>query len=167
MQGTWGFKVSKNGPKEVDTPTLRKVLQRCGSFLTHINFSMFAEKLSSSTLSVVGKYCPNLQYIDITELNVSPAGIKSLINNCTNIIEFNLGHCTSTCDNDLSHLFSKNKKLRNLKIVRNSTTGKCFLNLPAESIESVVLSECTNISPCHFSNVSYDYHQSLFLCIQL
>ena len=145
------------GPKEIDTPTLRKVLLRCGQFLTHIDFSMYAEKLSKSTLTVVGRLCPNLQKIDVTALNVSPAGIKALAASCNNITDFNLGHCSSACDNDLCQLFLKNKKLKRLKIEQNSITGKCLLNLPTDSIETISLSECTNVSPCHFSNVSYLY----------
>ncbi|OXU27874.1 hypothetical protein TSAR_002554 [Trichomalopsis sarcophagae] len=152
-QTTWGFQCETYGLREIDTPTLRKVLLRCGQFLTHIDFSTFAEKLSSSTLTVVGRNCPNLQGIDVTALCVSPAGIKSLTENCSNIMEFSLGHCSSSCDNDLSNLFSKNKKLRYLKLVHNSITGKCLLSLPVESIETIILEECTNISPCHFFNV--------------
>jgi len=82
--------------------------------------------LSSSTLSVVGKYCPNLQYIDVTELNVSPAGIKSLTTNCSNITEFNLGHCTSTCDNDLSQLFTRNKNFDILKLFETPSLVNVF-----------------------------------------
>ncbi|KAJ8672652.1 hypothetical protein QAD02_003911 [Eretmocerus hayati] len=145
---TWGFKAVVH--KSIDTPTLRKVLLRCGQFITHIDLSKKTEKLSKSTLSVIGRFCPNLQYIDVTAINVSPAGIKALAENCMNITDFSLGHCTTACDNDLSQLFAKNKRLQSVKILQNSILGKCFLSLPADSMRSITLSECTNVSPCHF-----------------
>ena len=113
-------------------------------------------------MNVVGHLCPNLQYIDVTALSVSPAGIKSLAHNCTKILEFSLGSCTTACDTDLSMLFSHNKKLKYLKLVRNSITGKCLLNIPSESIQEIILEECNNISPCHFYKVRSNHAVIMF-----
>ncbi|XP_058794527.1 putative RNA-binding protein EEED8.10 isoform X1 [Phymastichus coffea] len=148
-QATWGFTLSNQGPREIYTSSLRKALLRCGQFLTHIDLSNFAEKLSKSTLTVIARFCPNLLYIDITGLGVSPAGIKSLTASCSNIVEFNLGPCSSQCDPDLSLLFSNNKKLRRVKIFKNFINGKSLMSLP-ETIEAISIGECSNVSPRHF-----------------
>lgn len=152
----WGFKTSEasGGRAEVNTPVLRKVLLRCGSSLTHIDFSMNIHKLSKSTLTVVGRLCPNLQSIDVTALNVSPAGIKSLMNNCTHITEFSLGSTTSACDKDLGNLFLKNQKLKILKLDSSFFTGKCLAHLPRELIQKIDLRNCAYISSSCFQNVS-------------
>lgn len=152
-QTTWGFtQFAKK--KYVDTPTLRKVLLRCGRFLNHVDFSLPSHRLSQSTLTIVGKLCPNLQTIDLTSLNVSSSGILALTANCSNIAKLSLGSCTCSCDNDLLQLFSKNKLLKYLKITSNSLTGKCLLYLPADAIEEIILVECNGVSPCYFLNVS-------------
>ncbi|XP_014230117.1 putative RNA-binding protein EEED8.10 isoform X1 [Trichogramma pretiosum] len=147
---TWGIN-SEIHPIEVDTPILRKVLLRCGRYLTHIDFSSFGKKLSKSTLTVIGHCCSNLQSVDVTGLDVSPAGVKALASSCEQLTEFSLGHCSSSCDPDLSTLFSKNKKLKSVKLSQNGSTGKCFLSLTGESLEELVVEKCPNISPCHFS----------------
>lgn len=163
-QTTWGFtQFAKK--KYVDTPTLRKVLLRCGRFLNHVDFSLPSHRLSQSTLTIVGKLCPNLQTIDLTSLNVSSSGILALTANCSNIAKLSLGSCTCSCDNDLLQLFSKNKLLKYLKITSNSLTGKCLLYLPADAIEEIILVECNGVSPCYFLNAlkKFDKLHSLTL----
>ena len=132
---------------------LRQVLTRCGQFLNTIDFSQHDHKLSKSTLTIVAKLCPNLQNIDVTALMVTPSGIQALKNNCSNILNFNLGHTTSACDLDLSQLFSKNQKLTSLKIESNVLTGKCLINLPVDSLTKLDIHDCMNISCSHLLKV--------------
>lgn len=153
---TWGAISGKSAPS-IDTPTLRKVLLRCGRFLNHIDLSQISHRLRQSTLTIVGKFCPNLQTIDTTSLNVSSSGIEALTHNCGDIRKLSLGACTSSCDNDLTKLFSKNRKLRYLKISQNSlVTGKCLAHLPADGVEEISLSQCNAVTSCNFSNVSIE-----------
>ncbi|XP_046742693.1 F-box protein SKIP2-like isoform X2 [Diprion similis] len=148
----WGYIPGKKDPS-IDTPTLRKVLLRCGHFLNHIDLSQISHSLRQSTLTIIGKLCPNLQTIDTTSLNVSSSGIDSLTQNCGDIRKLVLGSCTSSCDNDLIKLFSKNRKLKCLKIVQNSIlTGKCLVHLPADGMEEISLSQCNAVSSCNFAN---------------
>ncbi|XP_043464709.1 F-box/LRR-repeat protein 2-like [Leptopilina heterotoma] len=163
-QTTWGFTI-KNKKKYVDTPTLRKVLLRCGRFLNHIDFSQPLHRLSQSTLTIVSKFCPNLQSIDLSSLNVSSSGILALTANCSNITKLSLGSCSNSCDNDLLQLFTKNKELKYLKISSNCLTGKCLSYLPKDSIQEIILSECNMVSPCFFLNAlkKFDNLHSLTL----
>ncbi|XP_046422453.1 F-box/LRR-repeat protein fbxl-1-like isoform X1 [Neodiprion fabricii] len=167
----WGYIPGKRDPS-IDTPTLRKVLLRCGHFLNHIDLSQISHRLRQSTLTIIGKFCPNLQTIDTTSLNVSSAGIDSLTKNCGDIRKLVLGSCTSSCDNDLIKLFSKNKKLKSLKIVQNSLlTGKCLVHLPADGIEEISLAQCNAVSSCSFSNAIAKFSNlsslSLNRCVSL
>ncbi|XP_033216896.1 F-box/LRR-repeat protein 7-like isoform X3 [Belonocnema kinseyi] len=164
-QASWGFtKINKKN--YVDTPTLRKILLRCGRFLNHIDFSLPSHRLSQSTLTIIGKLCPNLQIVDLSSLNVSSSGILSLTSSCSNITKFTLGSSTNSCDNDLLQLFAKNRQLKYLKITSNSTTGKCLLNLPADSIEEIIFTECNGISPSHFLNAIKKCHKLHSLSLQ-
>jgi hypothetical protein len=163
---SWGFNIYKHGLREINTPTLRKVLLHCGQFLSHIDLSIFTKTLSQSTLTIIGKLCPNLQQITVTKLNVSPAGIKALTDNCHNIRKFSLGFCVAPCDDDLSEFFLKNKKLQYLKLVENSISGRCLLNLPIESIDTIILEDCDNISPEYFYSVCSSIINNLIIYIK-
>lgn len=154
---TWGYISGKRDPS-IDTPTLRKVLIRCGHFLNHIDLSQISHRLRQSTLTIVGKFCPNLQTIDTTSLNISSSSIDALTQNCSDIRKLSLGHCTSSCDNDLIKLFSKNRKLKYLKIAQNSLlTGRCLAHLPADTIEEMSLIQCNAVRSCNFSDVSIKF----------
>ncbi|KZC11051.1 PREDICTED: uncharacterized protein LOC107189129 [Dufourea novaeangliae] len=127
----------------INTPILRKILLRCGRFLNEINLSQVESRLSPSTLTIVGKLCPNLQRIDVTALTVSLAGINSLMKNCRNITKLSLGPTTYICDRDLQKLFKLNPKLRYFKVVTGKICGKCLLHLPLETMEEIVLERCS------------------------
>ncbi|XP_076626182.1 putative RNA-binding protein EEED8.10 [Colletes latitarsis] len=135
-------KLNKNG--------LRKVLLRCGRFLNEIDLSLAPYSLHESTVTIVGKFCPNLQRINFTSLTVSAAGINSLTNNCHNITKLSLGPTKYICDKDLQKLFKVNKKLRYLNIIASKICGWCLLHLPLETIE-IVLIKCEYLQESYLS----------------
>ncbi|XP_076389174.1 putative RNA-binding protein EEED8.10 isoform X2 [Megachile rotundata] len=135
--------------REINTGTLRKVLLRCGRFLNEISLSQIPRQLNQSTLTIVGKLCPNLQRIDVTDLTVSASGINSLTNNCHDITRLSLGSTTHICDMDLQKLFEVNPKLRYFKVVYGKICGRCLAYLPSETMEEIVLESCTYLQE-HF-----------------
>lgn len=145
----WGFLPALLKYREITTCTIRKVLLRCGLYLNEINLSNATVNVHHSTLhstlTIVGKLCPNLQKIDVTGLTISPSGINSLINNCHNITKFSLGSTTYVCDIDLQKLFKVNPKLQYLKVDSGKICGRCLLYLPLETIEEIVLECCTSL----------------------
>ncbi|XP_050459937.1 F-box/LRR-repeat protein 7-like isoform X2 [Cataglyphis hispanica] len=144
---TWGFLQTHT----IRTATLRKVLLKCGKFLTQINLSDTSNFLRQSTLTIVGKLCPNLTSIDVTALTICASGIGTLASNCKNITRFSLGPSTYSCDNELKNLFKLNKKLEYLAISKNNITGKSLLCLPAQTIHTIILDRCDNIQDNLFS----------------
>ncbi|XP_043278174.1 putative RNA-binding protein EEED8.10 isoform X2 [Venturia canescens] len=145
---TWGLN-TRMRKQYVDTPALRKVLLKCGNFLNHIDFS-HPHILSPSALTIVGKFCPNLQTVDISHINLSQAGIRSLSENCKNITKFVMKSLTGPCEKDLAQLFAVNKKLKSLKITKSHhMSGRCLLHLPCESIQEIHLHNGIAILPCH------------------
>lgn len=139
---------------EINTSILRKVLLRCGRFLNEINLSQVRCPLLQSTLTIVGKLCPNLQKVDVTALTVSAAGITSLMNNCHDITKFSLGPTTHSCDRDLQQLFKVNRKLRYFKVVTGKICGLCLLHLPLETMEEIVLERCSCLREYCLSEVN-------------
>ncbi|EZA47801.1 Putative RNA-binding protein EEED8.10, partial [Ooceraea biroi] len=143
---TWGL-----ATHTIHTAKLRKLLLKCGRFLTRINLSDSIHCLSQSTLTIIAKFCPNLTSIDVTALTVCSSGIEALAHNCNNITRFSLGPSTYCCDNELKNFFSRNKGLEYLAISRNSLLGKSLSGLPAETVHTVILERCDLIQDVHLS----------------
>lgn len=152
---TWG----SMGNKTISTAMLRKILLKCGRFLTKINLSYPIHDLTQSTLTVIGQFCPNLESVDVTGLTVNASGIRTLAKSCRNITKFNLGPTSYSCDNELRDLFEINQNLEYLTISKNDILGKCLLWLPAQVIHTIILERCDHIQDNHLSMVS----QNLFL----
>lgn len=134
----------------VSTNTFRKILLRCGKFLNEIDLSLAPYTLSPSTVTIVGKLCPNLQKINLTSIVVSAAGITSLTTNCHDIVKFSLGPTFYICDQDLQRLFDVNQKLRYLEIFNSKLWGSCLLHLPLE-MKEIVLEECYFLQEIYLS----------------
>ncbi|KAK0075807.1 hypothetical protein PV326_011261 [Microctonus aethiopoides] len=149
-KNTWGLS-SKIRIRAVDTTTLRKVLIRCGQYLTNLDLSQYPHLLSSSTLTIVGKFCPNLQCINIKALELSPSGIYSLMNNCQSINKLTIKSLTGPCEKDLSQLFNVNKKLKYFAVDGDGhISGKCLEYLP-QNIEEIHLNCCLSLVSNHFN----------------
>lgn len=129
----------------IDTAILRKVLMRCGDFLTTLDLSGKVHFLGPSTLTIVGKLCPNLQYIDVTGIVLTPSGINSLIVNCRDITEFYTKRLSGPCEKDLAKLFMLNKKLKYVSFSNPIVIGKSLIFLPRDTIEKIKLDSCTSL----------------------
>lgn len=157
---TWG--ISPND-KKICTSDLREVLLRCGRFLNHIDISQCYPSLTRSTLVIIGRFCHNLEIVDISGLEISSTGIDLLARNCTNIKKLNLGHSLSMsfsrhiCDRDFKRLFEMNKGLRYLNLYQMSISGKCLNFLSSNAFEELVLNSCDGIQEPFFASVSLIY----------
>lgn len=149
-KNSWGLS-PKIRVQVVDTSTLRKVLIRCGKFLTHLDLSQVSHLLGSSTLTIVGKLCPNLQSVNITSIPLSQSGINSLMTHCQNITKFMMKTLRGPSERDLSLFFGVNKKLKYLSVEGDEyIIGKSFASLPQEILEDLHLTRCTALLSSHF-----------------
>lgn len=132
---------------------IEKVLQRCGSFLRHLDLSSFSMK--SYILHSVGNLCPNLQYLNFQSIILTRPAIKILTKNCHNLKEVAFGDSTMACDDTpLAEFFSQNKQLQSLKIAKNMAfTGECFLSLPVD-MHTIIIEHCSLGSIHYVSQVS-------------
>jgi len=150
---TWGFSYTHL----IHTALLRKILLKCGRFLTRIDLDEPLHYLSQSTLTIIGKLCPNLTCINITALTVCASGIRTLANNCKNITKFCLGPSTYSCDNELKCLFRLNQNLECLVITRNNILGKSLLCLPERTMHTIILDRCDYLQDNHLSVVTRSF----------
>ena len=157
---------SSRNRKTISRNTIRGVLVQCGSFLRKINLSLVPYNLPQDIVKIIGRFCPNLEVIDITGVTVSPRDINSLINNCHQITKFSVGPTVRSyhyiCDKDLQKLFEGNPNLRYFKAFETSISGKCLLHLPLETTE-IVLERCTHLQLNSLSQVK---HSVYFNCLQ-
>lgn len=161
LPSTWGF----SAIGRIHTVTLRKVLLKCGRYLTEINLSDSPNCLSQSTLTIIGKLCPNLTRIDVSALTTCASGLHVLANNCTNITKFCLGPSIHSLDNDLKYFFLMHQTLEYFAINNNTFSGKCLSHLPPQTIHTIILNKCPYVQDDHVSTVSGNLSSSLFLLI--
>ncbi|XP_071634234.1 putative RNA-binding protein EEED8.10 [Temnothorax longispinosus] len=144
---TWGIAYTNT----ILTVVLRKILLKCGKFLTRINLNDPNNSLTEDTLTVIGQLCPNLTNIDVTALTVSASEIRALEKRCRNITELHLGSLTSKCDSELKRLFALNENFRYLAITGNCISGKCLSGLPAQTTRTIILDRCYSLGDTHLS----------------
>ena len=141
---------------------LKKVLNRCGQYLTRIEF-LNTKRLGSNVLSGVAHYCPKLRCIFIPEIDVAPWTLEVLAQKCNEIVSFTMGDTTDPCEHELSVFFEKNQQLKHLVLYCNfGVTGKCLRKLNAEKIESIVFENCPSICLKNFNVSSLTIFHSLF-----
>lgn len=160
-KSTWGLNYIKR-PIKLNSKTVDKVLDRCGYFLTQVDFEE-GDDLTNDTLVEVGKFCVNLKTIIITESILTIEGLQSLAENCEKIVNFtaDLGECSENkkeiikC---LSKLFKNNKNLERIELSSVYIDGKFFSSLSSDSIKEIILEHVENpFFSDEFVFVSYNF----------
>ncbi|OXU24733.1 hypothetical protein TSAR_004909 [Trichomalopsis sarcophagae] len=148
----WGFNPCIRSSEEL-TLIFDKVLQRCGHTLTHVDFSFLS--VQNNALHHIAIMCPNLQSLNVGKLNLTIPLVEIMTANCQNIKEITFTTCSEECnDYQLSKFFSVNKKLRYLKITNNENlTGKFLESLPRDSMQTIIMNDCTKITSHNIAQV--------------
>ncbi|OXU20787.1 hypothetical protein TSAR_007287 [Trichomalopsis sarcophagae] len=149
----WGF----NNPEtltKLNRRIFKKVLNRCGNFLTSIEFTDSTDRLGPNILNSVASFCPNIQHLDASDLEVSPWSLRVISEKCNKLVYFAVGNCTDDCDYELSLIFESNRELKRLCVYSNfEVTGSCLKKLNGDTIESIIFENCPSISLEHFNVV--------------
>lgn len=152
---TWDHVWGKPIIYHISTGVLRKVLMRCGRFLTQIDLTEVPNYLGVGTLSMIAKFCPNLTNIDVSALPICTMGLYTLLKNCKKITKLSLGASTHVLDSDLKSVFKEYKDLNHFTIRSNpDILGKCLSSLPARTMRTLIVNQCHNIVDDEFSKVS-------------
>ena len=98
----------------------KKILKRSGKFLTQLSlqFSDMDIKESESILSIIANECTNLQQIDLGHYCFN-GNVAKLFQPNFHKVEVFKCNINDLDDENLHHLFSKNEKLKHLKIKAN------------------------------------------------
>ncbi|XP_031787348.1 F-box/LRR-repeat protein fbxl-1-like isoform X2 [Nasonia vitripennis] len=133
----WQFKNLKKF-KRVEMTMFKTVLERCGRYLTEIDFT----HLSTIDEEIYFEYT-----IDDDKMHEdddkSFEGIMALASNCTNIEKLSLSSTVVNCnDQHLLDIFKTNKKIRFLNLIGYGIHGTCFNGLSAHVIETLLMQYC-------------------------
>ena len=125
--------------------TFDKILKRCGKYLTKIDTTStkYTFNFDECLLSLVAKHCPNIQ--SIVCFAVSREGLEALMQNVRSLSEFSsIWVLEKDCEDILSRLFTKNKKIRILNLCLREMKGYCLFNLPLTEITKINITEINN-----------------------
>ncbi|EFN77352.1 Putative RNA-binding protein EEED8.10 [Harpegnathos saltator] len=144
---TWGQQI-----RPINTAMLRRVLLRCGKFITHIHLSDVPNDLSINTLPIIAYFCPNLTCIDGSSLPICPMDLHTLTKKCKKITYLSIGSVADISDNDLKNVFKEYEDLSYFEARGNDNIfGTCLSYLPAQMLRTLVIKECHKITDANLS----------------
>ena len=152
----WGIKKT---PLSNFTTCFKRVLKRCGRFLTHLVFETC--KVNNDIVNLVRRECPNLQDIDFSNDSITNKNyiqdIKSIFDKAKKCI---FAFDFKVTDEDLKTLFSLNDKLEYLDIyfIEDSHSFTFLNELPHETIRELII--FSDISLNRIIQVSLMYYKS-------
>ena len=125
----------KHDYSEINDHVLEQILIRCGKYLQKINLNSVHECM----LSILANYSPNIQSIESDKASVE--GIAQLAENCRNICELKtIFYRKMRIEKKFEKLFLSNQNFRVLDLnTWGIITGKCFLKLPLEEMDTIKL----------------------------
>lgn len=147
---TWCLS-SRNEVLLTNPHALYEILQRCGRYLKNLEFVGYIDELIEVGAHI-GLLCPNLQYLELA--GVTRKVLKNIAENCTDIKCFCLRDTFDSCEDELSQLFLRNRKLETLELIceYRSNDGKFWLDIPTESIQELSILN-SSLSTSYFNKV--------------
>eukprot|EP01132_Coremiostelium_polycephalum_P007447 gene7447-9152_t len=103
---------------------------------------------NDNTLRLIGKYCPEIQFITLTRNQyITDVGFMNMVKHCNNILELNIEQCTNLTDASINQLANYCHKLRVLRMpgLNNVTSLKAIGN-NCPDLVFLDISECHKIS---------------------
>lgn len=142
---SWGEKKSV----QVYYAHLRKVLSRCGKYVTELDlgmtgeFRMYRRPYSLGLLAM----CPNLKVLDLGRIRIGVPQLRVVLKSCSSLESLTLGYLTSKVNDFLltDYLFSQ-LKLKCFRLTNSPRIqGHCFKALSPELVEEISLDRCRRV----------------------
>ncbi|XP_014211357.1 F-box/LRR-repeat protein 16-like [Copidosoma floridanum] len=161
----WAFKWKDKEWKRRNQLVFIKILQSCGRYLTHLDFSGLP--VNNSVLDNIGELCSNVRTIKFSNVPLSTGIVKSMSANCRNIVEFSFCELDNDCTEDkLCNFFKGCDKLECLEVSRASgLTGKFLWSLPTECVRKITVQNCRALSHNFTDKVFGRFPNPQSLCI--
>jgi len=142
----------------IDDNTFRKVLSKCGRYITQIIYKKGNQEFHASILYVlpfhITTHCLNVTSLDITASVIIPQGIKILAENCKKLKQLRLQLCILyDYEDEFPKLFEQNKNLENIVLYDMGFLYPSLKKLPEHKMKAITL-ECIHMGNDIFSSVS-------------
>uniref|UniRef100_A0A6M2DJL8 Putative rna-binding protein n=1 Tax=Xenopsylla cheopis TaxID=163159 RepID=A0A6M2DJL8_XENCH len=137
--------VSQYKSKKLTTDALRRVLVRCGKYLTSLTISPDKHSFNSRIHQVISKSCPHLQTLHLSGISSNSTGVLALSRGCKELRTLLFKHIPGVQDHVLGTLFRQNSNLKYIHIEGGSAiTGKCLRLLPSD-LQALYLINCNSL----------------------
>ncbi|XP_048252320.1 F-box/LRR-repeat protein 3-like [Haliotis rufescens] len=133
---------------------LHSLLQRCGSNLVSLDLSASPRLLTDYALDIIGHFCPNLTYVDLSGVAVTNKSLKNLSTECRKLKVIKLQRCIHVGEKGLWWALHHCKELELIDMESNSNiTGKCF-HMAGPKIRTLHLTGCSSLSDTAISKLA-------------
>jgi hypothetical protein len=130
----------------LNTHILKAGLKRCGRYLESLSLSRKFNSLGESALGTVASTCQRLRYLELVNVQVTSAGLRSLSAISHQLIALSLDGCRGLIDEDLENLFMQSPHLESVTLRNNiAVTGKCLCGLTQAPLRELVLADRSNL----------------------
>ncbi|XP_046578923.1 putative RNA-binding protein EEED8.10 [Haliotis rubra] len=125
---------------------LQSVLQKCGSNLVSLDLSASPRLLTDFAPDIIGHFCPNLTYLDLSGVAATNRSLKNLTTECSKLKVIKLQRCNHVGEKGLWWVLHHCKELEEIDMESNSMiTGKCF-HMAGPKIKALHLTGCSFLS---------------------
>jgi hypothetical protein len=145
----WG--VDSKSKVRVDHYVLRKVLIKCGRYLTHVDLSYEQEhyikpdniiSITScrSLITMVHRLCPNIKYINLGR-PYDTSTLAFVMKNFSNLRSFGIQNITKEYEPNLVKLFHNNRNLEQIIFDNCHFSGSCLSFVNTETVQAFQLKD--------------------------
>ncbi|KAK0071562.1 hypothetical protein PV326_001107 [Microctonus aethiopoides] len=139
---------------ETDVNQLKKLLERCGKYITHFEISNFSSTnpshITKNLLRIVPQLCKNLTSMKIISKDLLSVVIQTIAKNLENLIELEIRCLGEGLESDFCKILENNKNLKILKMssdpVGQSKFGSTckFLQYLSPGVEKIYMDQRYN-----------------------
>lgn len=133
---------------------LQSLLRRCGGSPKILDISTASHCLDYTVSEVVSGFCPNLEYLNLSSLQLTNVGVQQIAQSCQKLKTVILRKCSDLGEKGLWWLLHLCKHLEHVDFTDiPKLTGQCF-HMSGPRLRKVVLSGCSGVTSNGFGKIA-------------
>lgn len=133
--------------KPLTMKILEQLLRRCNGNVRSINLCDATHSLSGHTLPLIAMYCPNVENIKVSLLNIGNRSLAHFAMLCTKLKSLSFNECLYFSDHDMTLLLSRSKELNTLDLTKSMRISGSCLSRITGPLQTLSLDRCSSITP--------------------
>ena len=130
QESDWTELRLQRGQLQMQPMLLTGLLRQCGPAIRVLDLSGCREHVHDGVLRSVAAYCPDIQKLDISECDITDAGIVVIASGCAALDVLNISHCSEVTDEGLKAIAQRRGYITTFECVgcaRVTDAGKALL----------------------------------------